>query len=196
MTAAPHAATPDAAAPGSRDETPLPVAAGDWVATIDGLTFEIGKVKSSYRFEGQVLIDLVLYDVAGNRVGRTSPAMGGPRTFEPAMLYTGVFRRIEPPRFPIARTMRGKPTDRAGWNQIVYDHHPSVVDKAERRTALKRSRPSNGGRRPSDYDPELERAALRRAAQEMRDLARRQSGDAAQALKARAAELETEAEKA
>lgn len=185
--------TTDAPEP-TPEEDVLPVAAGDWVASLDGTSFQIGKVRQSYRAGGQILIDLVVYDTEGNRVGRVSPAMGGPRTFEPAITYSGGFRRIEPPSFPIRRTMRNEPTDDPAWSRIVYDHHASVVGKPERTVVPKRRRPGNGGgRRRTDFDPELERAALRRAAQELRDLARSQP-EAAAALKTRAGALEAEAE--
>jgi hypothetical protein len=181
----------------------LPVGRGDWVATRPGLAFQVGRVRDCYASPdgsggSEVLVDVVLYDTDGNSVGRTSPAMGGPRGFEPAVPY-GQWRRIEKPAFPIERKAdnaygedsEGKPTVRLG-----FSHHPSVTTKPERVAGLARQAkaPTVRAARTSDYDPASEAAARRLAAQELRDVARNAPG-ASDALKARAAELEAEADR-
>jgi hypothetical protein len=61
--------------------TVFPFRPGDWVSDQSG---NVAKVKGVWEGKpGEVLIDLVLYNRSGERIGRDSPAMGGPRTFEP-----------------------------------------------------------------------------------------------------------------
>lgn len=50
--------------------------------------------------------DLVLYSPSGSRLGRRSPAVGGPRGFEP-WVPVGNWRKIEKPQFPISTDMGG-----------------------------------------------------------------------------------------
>jgi hypothetical protein len=82
------------------DATPMtvfPYRPRDWV--FDGR--RVAKVKSVWEDRGEVLLDLVFYDYAGNVVGRESDPMGGPRTFEPACSAEH-WQRITEPSFPIA----------------------------------------------------------------------------------------------
>ncbi len=74
-----------------------PVKPGDWVANPAG---EIARVKD-IGFDGSYVVDLYLYDRDGTKLGRTSPAMGGPRTFEPCCDYSW-WHRIEEPVFPLS----------------------------------------------------------------------------------------------
>lgn len=58
---------------------------GAWVADfIDQDRPRIALVKEVYEMSGEVLLDLVFYERDGTRIGRVSPACGGPRNFEPA----------------------------------------------------------------------------------------------------------------
>lgn len=174
-----------------------PVTPGDWVASLPSLSFQIGRVKDSYFGDGEFLVDVVLYDPDGGKIGRVSPRCGGPRSFEPAMLYAGAWRRIREPVFPLTREVRYEPCDRPGYRTVCFDEHGSVTAIAERTEPVKRR-----GRFTSVYhkhtrnnfDPELEKAALRRAAQELRSAAK-QEPSAADGLRKRAAELEAEAAK-
>lgn len=75
----------------------FPVKPGDWVSSSDGRP---AKVKAVYECSGEILADLVLYSRKGARVGRESPACGGPRTFEPACSLEG-WHRITEPVFPL-----------------------------------------------------------------------------------------------
>ena len=59
---------------------------GGWVASLksDGEFPRIAKVRDAYRDGGgELLLDLVMYSHDGAKLGRTSPAMGGPRGYEP-----------------------------------------------------------------------------------------------------------------
>jgi hypothetical protein len=72
-----------AASPGAGKQLPK---VGSWVASLglDGDHPQVAKVRDAYRdSEGAGLLDLVLYGQDGTKLGRTSPAMGGPRGFEP-----------------------------------------------------------------------------------------------------------------
>lgn len=79
---------------------PLPCRNGDWVQ--NKFNHRIAKVRAVYRdsLDGAVLVDLWLYDKDGDRIGRTSPAMGGPRSYEPACDYSS-WERIKKPSFPL-----------------------------------------------------------------------------------------------
>lgn len=78
---------------------PLPFKPGDWVAS-RGDHDRIARVRSVYRLDGEVCLDLVMYSPKGDRIGRESPALGGPRTFEPCCA-SDHWDRISDPRFPI-----------------------------------------------------------------------------------------------
>lgn len=69
---------------------------GDWVTDGD----RIAKVKDTD--ESGNTLDLVLYDRMGNRIGRESPAFGGPRGFEPCC-HAEHWRRIHEPVFPVPK---------------------------------------------------------------------------------------------
>lgn len=83
------------------DNLPYPFKPGDWVAGI-GDHRRLAKVKDVSRDEGgAVLLDLWLYRLDGTRIGRETPALGGPRTFEPCCDAAG-WERIARPDFPIS----------------------------------------------------------------------------------------------
>jgi len=70
-------------------------------AWVVDLTFNrVARVKDVYA-DGDHL-DLVFYERSGDRLGRVSPPMGGPRGFEPACAAEN-WRLIEPPNFPLPR---------------------------------------------------------------------------------------------
>jgi len=70
----------------------------DWVACLgeDTGTPQIAKVK--YLYENEPLADLIFYSHTGERLGRVSPAMGGPKGFEPAC-GLDLWVKIEEPKF-------------------------------------------------------------------------------------------------
>lgn len=57
---------------------------GVWVACDDENQPRIAQVQDCYVFNGEMLLDLVMYRRDGTRIGRVSPPCGGPRNFEPA----------------------------------------------------------------------------------------------------------------
>ena len=81
-----------------RDTSEMIMKKGDWI--FDGCD-QIGKAASDpYEICGQFHVDVTLYNRAGDRVGRLSPPMGGPRHFEPACSAAD-WMVIEKPRFPL-----------------------------------------------------------------------------------------------
>lgn len=82
--------------------TPPGMAApGTWVC--DG--GRVAKVRDVYpptKHEPEGAYDLVIYARDGKRIGRESPAMGGPRGFEP-FCSAANWRQIEEPKFPLDR---------------------------------------------------------------------------------------------
>jgi hypothetical protein len=85
-----------------------PFKPGDWVSNNSD---HIALVKSVYGDEGDVLLDLCLYNRDGDKIGRESPAMGGPRTFEPAVSGKD-WHRIKPPKFPVM--LKWVPNEKGG----------------------------------------------------------------------------------
>lgn len=105
-------------------DAPLPFRPGDWVTDEND---RIAKVKSVWRAGGEVLLDLWLHTHGGIKTGRETPAMGGPKTFEPACPADG-WSRVAKPSFPIrlqwvtndqgqriARYYAGDPLPPANW---------------------------------------------------------------------------------
>lgn len=78
-----------------------PIKKGNWLW--DGGD-RIAKARSDeYTLVGQdPMVDLVLYDRSGERIGRESPHMGGPRGYEPCCGAQD-WKRIERPDFPLPR---------------------------------------------------------------------------------------------
>lgn len=60
----------------------------------------IARVRDVYEMDGAVLLDLVMFDRSGEKLGRVSPAEGGPRSFEPACDAEG-WERVRQPQFPL-----------------------------------------------------------------------------------------------
>lgn len=91
-----------------------------WVvepAGIDGRP-QIAKVRDCYWDDicKEWVADLIFYSPDGVRVGRESPAMGGPKSFEPAVPVSK-WRRIMRPKFPLERDRTGY----RGWESaLVY----------------------------------------------------------------------------
>ena len=71
------------AADGRSDSTAV-FGVGAWVACDDPEQPRIAQVQDCYALAGELLLDLVMYRRDGTKVGRVSPACGGPRGFEPA----------------------------------------------------------------------------------------------------------------
>lgn len=78
--------------------TMLPFKPGDWV--VDS-SERVALVKSVYRDGSEVFFDLYIYSDNGERLGRTSPVLGGPRAYEP-YCSTAHWSRLEgQPDWPI-----------------------------------------------------------------------------------------------
>lgn len=73
---------------------------GNWV--FDGCQSFGRIVNKPYEFSGVLHIDVALYNRDGERIGRESPACGGPTSFEPACTAEG-WVVIEEPDFPISK---------------------------------------------------------------------------------------------
>jgi hypothetical protein len=83
---------------------------GGWVATLgsDGEFPRVAKVRDAYRdSEGELLLDLVMYSHDGTKLGRTSPAMGGPRGYEPCCCGEWWVEIEQPPFAQMAETRFG-----------------------------------------------------------------------------------------
>jgi hypothetical protein len=168
-------------------ELPLPVKPGDWVESKYGC--KVATVKDVYRESADVvLVDLFIYDRDGNKVGRESPVLGGPRKFEPALDWKD-WKRIERPSFPIV--LRNIPVGN-GKVTIGYASLAKVLPDREWVRPKKRRLVSVPGVVTSNEDYEIEASRLRRAAEALRD-ASKKHGVAALIQDAEA--LEAEAEK-
>lgn len=75
----------------------FPFKPGDWVMNQSG---RVARVKAVDCYQGEITFDLVIYSRDGDKIGRESPAMGGPRTFEPSCSTDGWERCVEPD-FPL-----------------------------------------------------------------------------------------------
>lgn len=135
----------------------------DWVSDSSD---RVALVRAVYEVTpGEVLLDLVIYNHLGGLVGRTTPACGGPRNFEPACPAEG-WERIEKPRFPIGLKWISGPDGRAVARMWAGDRLPPANWTPPRRRAA----PAH-----SLQDADL-RAALRLIAEghnDPRELARR-----------------------
>lgn len=107
---APAAAGRKRGVPAQPPETHPSLRKGDWVASrVDPGQFsshiQLAKVKDVYRdpvdpLKGRWLMDLVFYARDGAKLGRVSPAMGGPRGFEPACTAS-LWAKIAEPDFEV-----------------------------------------------------------------------------------------------
>lgn len=123
----------DDAIPGEAEDDPavFPVRPKDWVMDASG---RVAQVKNVHALDGAVYADLVIYSHAGDRLGRVSPACGGPKGFEP-MCDMADWERCEPPKFPMQpRWVAGD----NGRQRLIYwlDRLPS----AEYRQPVRRSK--------------------------------------------------------
>ena len=156
--------------------------------------FEGGQVKAVYETapgSGQYLIDLVLYDWRGNKIGRTSMHEGGPRSFEPALPLED-FERIYRPSFPIDVALVWKPDPKNPNRRIGRSGYRESIRFAPVRERLrKRSVPARLAK--TNIREYLDASALRLAAQTIRDTARTVVGDVRDSLLEQAVRIEKEA---
>jgi hypothetical protein len=71
---------------------------GQWVVS----SCHLGKIVEIDIYRDDNLADIALYSRQGNKIGRESPAMGGPTTFEPACDLT-YWKAIKTPVFPLPK---------------------------------------------------------------------------------------------
>lgn len=134
------------------DDAPLPFKPGDWAA---GSGERVARVKRVYWDGDEALLDLVIYDWRGEKVGRESPACGGPRTFEPACT-AAYWERIAEPTFPIGQ--KWVPNDQGGVTARMWAGDrlpPGAYVPTPRKRGVGRQR---------DYEKELLRLALKQIA--------------------------------
>jgi len=106
--------------------SPCPFEKKDWVMEREVMHPGLAKVKDLYWDPNFGWVaDLVLYSPDGIRIGRESPAMGGPRSFEPAVPVE-YWERIEKPVFPLTRDQTGY----RDWRGSVTVLKPRNEDKA------------------------------------------------------------------
>jgi hypothetical protein len=146
------------------DTDSLPLRGGCWVAQGAGTGMRIAKVKSCYRMDGAVYLDLYMHDQKGNNLGRVSPVEGGPRSFEPACELDG-WKRISEPSFPLSYIWldNGNGTKSPGLGGVKVIPFGNYARRKRRVAAPLKC---------SDFDPHLEAATRRMSAQELRDTAR------------------------
>lgn len=103
--------------------------AGAWVADFALADRpRIGRIKDAYGTAGDLLLDVVIYSKDGERLGRVSPACGGPRGFEPAC-PAEVWTLIEAPDFNYLAQARYGWGDRV--RRIAVDAPCAVAPRAE-----------------------------------------------------------------
>lgn len=126
---------------------PLPFKPGDWVVD---LSERVALVKGVSRFQDEVLLDLYMYSLRGERIGRTSPACGGPRTYEPCCSAEGWERLDGEPDWPIK--VKAVPTGdgHVTWKLWAGKRNPEPANYVPRER--------RGGRRIRFDDSKLRRA--------------------------------------
>ena len=175
----------------------VPYSKGDWLETTGDGSLQIAQVRQAYwnrSLDGELRLygDLWLYNYNGDRTGRESPSMGGPRTYEPACDLSD-FQRIEEPEFPI-----GLHPHNIGETTYTYRYMTKAKVLGHRKP---RKKPklvpvvakivvveSNNG-----FDAETEARALRIAAENLRDTARALPPEARPLLIQKAEGLEKQA---
>jgi hypothetical protein len=159
----------------------FPVKPGDWLVN-EGE--RVAQVKAVYQFDGEILVDLYLYNNYGEKTGRESPILGGPRTYEPCCPFVD-WSRIAKPEFPI--TLKAIPI---GDGKFTYRYYAG--ERLPNRAWIKPVRKAKVARPLTmrNFDPELEARSRVLAAQMLRDAARKHNTPA---LLAEAERLEAEA---
>jgi hypothetical protein len=176
-----------------KDAHPLPVLRGDWVESRYLSEPKIGRVVNScWSKDGDTLscmIDVAIYGYRGDRIGRETPAMGGPRRHEPWVSYSEWFR-IEKPDFPLTLEWKSN-EDNAGHTLVLVTNAKRLEDRTEHKRDRSRKYVPRAVAKPTntDFDPELEIRTRRMAAQELRDTYR-DTGVSALLTKAEALEAE------
>jgi len=120
----------------------LPFKPRDWV---QNSADQLAQVLRVYEDGSDILLDLVRYAPNGTKLGRVSPAMGGPRTFEPACTAAG-WQRIKAPQFPMKLTRGekgivrywGEPLPPADWTPPKRRARVRAISDDRFRQAIKK----------------------------------------------------------
>jgi hypothetical protein len=148
-------------------EEVFPFKPGDWVVDFGE---RVARVKGVSRFAGDVYLDLYMYSDRGDNLGRTSPAMGGPRAYEPCCSAEGWTRLEREPDWPIK--VKGIPT---GDGKVVLQKWAGTRNPKPANYVPRKRRGGGSFRLPAD-DSKL-RQALQDIANGHND-ARRRAKDA------------------
>lgn len=125
---------------------PHPFKPGDWA--MDALNpSRVAQVKAVDWHQDEALVDLVLYSKNGDKVGRESPACGGPRSFEPSCPATD-WVRIRKPDFPLELKWldNGDGTRSAGYEEGAKLPPANYIPRKRKAASI------------AHQDPELRRA--------------------------------------
>ena len=106
------------ASPVDQPVRPLPQP-GSWVAKLecDSNHPQVAKVRDAHPEHNA--LDLIFYSGSGERIGRASPAMGGPKGFEP-FCGAEAWVEIETPPFDEMAKARG------GWRDLLVPVRPNA----------------------------------------------------------------------
>jgi hypothetical protein len=184
------------------DRQPVPFKKGDWVESKHG-NLQVGIVQDCYWSSGAgygpdvVQVDICLYDYKGKKVGRASPAQGGPRTYEPCLLASD-WKRIEKPIFPIV--ICSIPSE--DGTRVTLDYatmSEALPDREHIRVAPKRALKLSPVKTtsPNGFNLEAEILGKRLAAEKLRDTAHklfRDNPEVKATMIAEAEKLEREAD--
>jgi hypothetical protein len=175
-------------------DTIYPLTRGDYI--IRKYDNRLARVRSIWwdDYEKEFCMNLSIVSAEGADMGRVSPACGGPTTFEPAITFRpDEYERIDIPSFPISVALKWVD---GGDGKLVARDVASVKVlpfRKHKRRAKVRPKPSPAPIK-GNFDPELEAASRRMAAQSLRDIARSSTPDNAEKLRAQAKVLEAEAD--
>jgi hypothetical protein len=180
------------------DELSVPYRKGDWLETSGDQTLRIVQVRKAYWYRdssGKIGLygDLWIYDYSGDKLGRVSPSMGGPTSFEPYCDLSD-YQRIAEPRFPIELCQ--VPTSETTYT-LAYKSNAKVLGFRPVRKKVKVVAKAAVAPAKNDnlFDPETEARALRLAAENLRDVARTMDVGSRATLIERAIALESQAER-
>lgn len=157
-------------------ELHVPYSKGDWLETTGDSQLQIARVREAYwarNSDGEVKLygDLWLYNYNGDRIGRDSPAMGGPRTYEP-FCDLSEYQRIAEPEFPIG--LHAHDTSETSYTFRYMTKAKVLGPRKPRKKAVPARVVSKVVVVESDngFDPQAEARALKIAAENLRDTAR------------------------
>jgi hypothetical protein len=179
------------------DDLHVPYSKGDWLETTGDAHLQIAQVRKAYWYrnssgEVKLYADLWIYNYNGDRIGRESPALDGPRTYEPHCDLEE-FQRIQEPEFPIG--LHRYDTSETSYT-YRYQTKAKVLGPRKPRKKTKVHQPIAKVvivESTNNFDPQAEARALRIAAENLRDAARSLSTEARAPVIEKAENLERQA---